>query len=67
MLNSQPYIQILGLTKFFKIFFQPSSIAIGGRHSLVLTESGQVYSCGANEFGQLGREGGQTRLEEASS
>ena len=29
----------------------------------MLTEAGELYSCGSNDFGQLGREGGQTRYE----
>lgn len=40
-----------------------SLIAPGGRHSLMLTDQGELYSCGSNDFGQLGREGGQTRFE----
>lgn len=43
------------------------SIAVGGRHSLMLTEDGNLYSCGSNDFGQLGREGSQTRLEQVTS
>ena len=30
----------------------------------MLTEAGELYSCGSNDFGQLGREGSQTRLEQ---
>jgi len=45
------------------LIFQPSSISIGGRHCLVITETGELYSCGSNDFGQLGRESSQTRLE----
>ena len=43
-----------------------SSVVPGGRHSLMITEAGELYSCGSNDFGQLGREGGQTRLEVVS-
>jgi len=43
------------------------SISVGGRHTLMLTESGELYSCGSNDFGQLGREGSQTRLEQVTS
>ena len=47
-----------------KIFFslRISLVAPGGRHTLMLTESGEVYTCGSNDFGQLGREGSQTRF-----
>merc|ERR1719391_891631 len=41
-----------------------SEISIGGRHTLMLAESGELYSCGSNDFGQLGREGSQTRLQQ---
>ena len=30
----------------------------------MLTDTGEVFTCGSNDFGQLGREGSQTRLEE---
>lgn len=30
--------------------------ACGANHSLLLTKSGQVYSCGSNDFGQLGHD-----------
>ena len=40
-----------------------SSVVPGGRHSLMLTEAGELYSCGSNDFGQLGREEGQTRYK----
>merc|ERR1719278_1699662 len=40
-----------------------TDIAPGGRHTLVLAGGGELYSCGSNDFGQLGREGSQTRLE----
>ena len=42
---------------------QVGGLAPGGRHSLVLASTGELYSCGSNDFGQLGREGSQTRLE----
>lgn len=49
------------------VSFSPSlevaNIAVGGRHSLVVTVTGEVYTCGNNDYGQLGREGSQTRLE----
>ncbi|XP_026687988.1 probable E3 ubiquitin-protein ligase HERC4 isoform X1 [Diaphorina citri] len=31
-------------------------VSCGRFHTLVITESGQVYSCGNNEFGQLGHD-----------
>lgn len=36
----------------------PTRIAAGGRNSLVLTSSGQLYAFGANTHGQLGTTGG---------
>jgi len=50
-----------------KVPFTPTTkvvmVAPGGRHSLMLTDKGEIFSCGSNDFGQLGREGGQTRFE----
>jgi alpha-tubulin suppressor-like RCC1 family protein len=43
---------------------QVASISPGGRHTLMLTSRGEVFTCGSNDFGQLGREGSQTRLEQ---
>jgi len=40
-----------------------ASVAAGGRHTLLLTQRGELHSCGSNDLGQLGREGSQTRLE----
>ena len=42
-------------------------MSAGGRHSLMLSEGGELYSCGSNDFGQLGREGSQTRLQQVKS
>uniref|UniRef100_A0A914VPX8 HECT domain-containing protein n=1 Tax=Plectus sambesii TaxID=2011161 RepID=A0A914VPX8_9BILA len=33
-------------------------VACGYEHTLMRTEEGEVWSCGGNEFGQLGRSGG---------
>ena len=48
--------------KIYLSFPRISLVAPGGRHTLMLTESGEVYTCGSNDFGQLGREGSQTRF-----
>ena len=32
-------------------------VSAGGKHSLFLTEHGEVFSCGSNQEGQLGNEG----------
>ena len=44
--------------------YRISLVAPGGRHTLMLTDTGEVFTCGSNDFGQLGREGSQTRLEQ---
>ena len=56
-----------------------SLVAPGGRHTIMVTDRGEVFTCGSSDFGntvrvimivtglyfpgQLGREGSQTRLE----
>ena len=35
------------------------SIALGGLHNAVVTETGQVYTWGCNDDGSLGREGNE--------
>lgn len=39
------------------------SIACGAYHSLVILQSGEVYSCGNNDYGQLGHEKSRTKLQ----
>lgn len=41
-------------------------VACGEHHSLVLTYNGMVYSCGNNDYGQLGREESRTKLRKVS-
>jgi alpha-tubulin suppressor-like RCC1 family protein len=38
------------------------AIAAGSDHSLVLTEAGEVYACGDNQYGQLGLGDRESRL-----
>ena len=37
-------------------------MAFGNNHTLAVTEDGQLYSCGSNDFGQLGHAGCRTKL-----
>lgn len=37
-------------------------VACGNNHTLVVTEDGQLYACGSNDFGQLGHDGCRTKL-----
>lgn len=37
-------------------------VACGKYHTMVLTEEGMLYTCGNNDFGQLGHEGPRTKL-----
>ena len=46
-----------------KTCYRISLVAPGGRHTLMLTDTGEVFTCGSNDFGQLGREEGQTRYK----
>lgn len=39
------------------------SVACGNNHTLVVTEDGQLYACGSNDFGQLGHDGCRTKLQ----
>lgn len=45
--------QVLGFTE--EAEEQVISMALGQNHSLALSSEGLVYSCGANQYGQLGR------------
>ncbi|XP_064458774.1 probable E3 ubiquitin-protein ligase HERC4 isoform X2 [Ornithodoros turicata] len=42
-------------------------VACGKQHTLVLLANGYVYSCGSNEFGQLGQDRSQRKLEQVSA
>lgn len=42
-------------------------IACGQRHTLVLLANGSVYSCGSNDFGQLGQDRSMRKLEQVST
>jgi len=37
-------------------------VACGNNHTLVVTDDGQLYACGSNDFGQLGHDGCRTKL-----
>lgn len=37
-------------------------VACGSLHTLVLLHNGEVYSCGNNDYGQLGHEKSRTKL-----
>ncbi|CAL7935973.1 unnamed protein product [Xylocopa violacea] len=38
-------------------------IACGGNYTVVITQDGKIYSCGNNDYGQLGYEKGSKRLQ----
>ncbi|XP_049514109.1 probable E3 ubiquitin-protein ligase HERC4 isoform X10 [Dermacentor silvarum] len=42
-------------------------VACGHKHTLVLLASGSVYSCGANDFGQLGQDRSMRKLEQVAA
>lgn len=42
-------------------------VACGQRHTLVLLANGSVYSCGSNDFGQLGQDRSMRKLEQVST
>lgn len=37
-------------------------VACGKNHTLAVTEDGKLYTCGSNDFGQLGHDGPRTKL-----
>lgn len=41
-------------------------VACGHKHTLVLLANGSVYSCGANDFGQLGQDRSMRKLEQVA-
>ncbi|XP_037525567.1 probable E3 ubiquitin-protein ligase HERC4 isoform X2 [Rhipicephalus sanguineus] len=42
-------------------------VACGHKHTLVLLANGSVYSCGANDFGQLGQDRSMRKLEQVAA
>lgn len=40
------------------------SVACGENYTVAITYDGQVYSCGNNDYGQLGHEKARKRLRE---
>lgn len=57
ILLSKAYINDPEIQMIFSV-----SVACGRTHTLVLTNSGQVYSCGNNDHNQLGHSNIQTRF-----
>uniref|UniRef100_A0A1B6KH92 HECT domain-containing protein n=2 Tax=Graphocephala atropunctata TaxID=36148 RepID=A0A1B6KH92_9HEMI len=47
----------------FKDVDQVKYVACGKYHTVLVTTTGSVYSCGSNDYGQLGHEKQQKRLE----
>ncbi|XP_017765568.1 PREDICTED: probable E3 ubiquitin-protein ligase HERC4 isoform X2 [Eufriesea mexicana] len=47
----------------FKKASEIQQIACGENHTIVVTQDGGIYSCGNNDFGQLGHEKGRKRLQ----
>jgi hypothetical protein len=49
-MNRSSYTNVFGSPSNFVV-----AVSAGGNHSLALTESGDVYACGDNTYGQLGQ------------
>ncbi|XP_017798859.1 PREDICTED: probable E3 ubiquitin-protein ligase HERC4 [Habropoda laboriosa] len=47
----------------FKTASEIEQIACGENYTVVITQNGKVYSCGNNDYGQLGHEKGRKRLQ----
>ena len=47
----------------FKKATEIEQIACGENYTVVITQDGEVYSCGNNDYGQLGHEKGRKRLQ----
>lgn len=52
---------LIRICKIFKIQFL---VACGENYTVAITNDGQVYSCGNNDYGQLGHEKARKRLRE---
>jgi len=62
-----PTEQPLALTFFNNTSKQLVAAACGFNHSLFLLDDGSVYTCGSNEYGQLGHEKSQRVPEQVSA
>jgi alpha-tubulin suppressor-like RCC1 family protein len=51
------------ISQFIKTSKRVVDASGGGKHSLFLTNEGQVYSVGANDYGQLGYESLNPQVE----
>lgn len=55
-------MELENVLPMFLISINNISVACGNNHTIVITEDGQVYSCGNNDCGQLGHEKPTKRL-----
>jgi alpha-tubulin suppressor-like RCC1 family protein len=53
--NSNTLLNVLGSNDVVKQFSNISDVSVGINHTLALLNDGTVYSCGANNAGQLGQ------------
>lgn len=61
-LNKVRYLN--NLIRIYKILKIEILVACGENYTVAITRDGQVYSCGNNDYGQLGHERARKRLRE---